>query len=581
MLKKLSILLLALVLTLSFVACSSDKSTDDGEKDTTSKTKDAKDLPTVVWYNIGDAPADLPSVNKRLSDLVRDRIGANVEIRHIGYGDYTAKIGTMLAAGDDMDMVFAANWAANFTQNALDGYFVDLNTLKEYMPETIDLVNPALKTGASFDGALYGISTNKEVGWDNYIFIVEEEVAFLDSGDVKVPLTNANKIAADGSATEVTFAEYIVQDRIHAIAPELRIKDFVHPLVHAAVDAYRALGVTVVNGNTNLNDPNYVTVYQASAKTALADIVGGFDAIPEAQNFIGINAFDKNASEYKMLVDTSHPLYEAAKETARSLDTLIKSGDVRVFNTNDTAFNGKDHRFLFETRAAFPYWGVQLTNDYSSEGNTKTISQYSFVPAWTGGSDPGVVTAIPVHSKNKEETAKFIELVNTDQEVRTTVAYGVEGVHWNYVDHTDDITGNSYTAADKLYFERTEKGKSDYAVGVYTQGNFFVLPLQKGEPANKWEVFLANYTPNTTGKLPFEGLNFSASSGFRLDLTSPDMQSAVAAFASEYEKYNLFFLDNADFEEKWAELEALKEDNNGQKLVEEINKQYKEFLANK
>lgn len=590
MLKKLLILAMAMILTFSFASCSPKEETSNGnttgnsenkKDDTETKNVDPKDLPTVVWYNIGDAPADLPAVNERLSELVRDRIGANVEIRHIGYGDYTQKIGTMLAAGDEMDMVFAANWAANFTQNALDGYFVDLKTLAEHMGETINLVNPALKTGATFDGALYGISTNKEVGWDDYLFVVEEEVAFLDTGDVKVPLTDANRIAADGDAKEVTFAEYLNQDRINAIMPMKRPQDFLYPLVDAAADAYRALGVNVVSDNTNLSDPNHATVYVATFETHMNSMVGGIDPIREANSFVALEVYEDGADTFHLLADPESGIYDQVKASARKFDTMIKDGDIRMVGKDDTTFNGKEHRFLLETRSAFPYWGVQLTNDYSSEDNKKTVAQFRYMPAWTGGSDPGVVTSIPLQSENKVEAAKLIELINTDQEVRTTVAYGVEGVHWNYIDYTDEITGKSFTAADKKYFERTEKGKADYGVGVYTQGNFFVLPLQKGEPATKWDEFLATYTPNTTGELPYDGLNFSASSGFRLDLTSPDMQSALAAFASEYDKNNLFFFDTTDFDAKWANLEEMNEDKNVQALIEEINRQFAEFLESK
>lgn len=573
MLKKLSTLLLAVVMVVSLGAC--DNASNDGG----STNVNPEDLPTLVWYNIGDAPADLPAVNERLSDLVRDRIGANIEIRHIGYGDYTAKLGTMLAAGDDMDIMFAANWAGNFSQNALDGYFTDLNTLSEFMPQTLELVNPALKSGATFDGALYGLSTNKEVGWDNYMFIVEEEVAFLDTGDVKVPLTEASRMPADGDKSEVTFAEYIRQDRIDNIEPQRRHLDFLLPLLDAAADAYRALGVNIVDGNTNLNDPNYVTVYFATHESHINSFFNGVDGVAETKDMIALDAFDKEAKTFDFLFNPESPNYDVTKESVKAFDTMVKDGDVRVVMKEDTVFNGKEHRFFLEMRMAFPYWGIQLTNDYSSENNQKTVSQYSFTPAYTFAADPGVVNAIPVQSRHKEEAAKFLELLNTDQEVRSTAAYGVEGVHWHYIDYTDDVTGESFSAADKKYFERTEKGKTDYIVGVYTQGNFFVMPLQKGEPANKWDVFLAHYTPNKTGKLPYDGLTFSNSSGFRVDLTSAEMQSALAVYVSEFEKHNRFFTDTRDFEEKWAELEAIKDNPNAQALLAEINRQFAEFLV--
>ena len=58
-----------------------------------------------------------------------------MEINYIGWGDFQAKYPLVLAAGEDIDWIYTANWSFYF-QEAAKGAFLELtdSMLKENMP---------------------------------------------------------------------------------------------------------------------------------------------------------------------------------------------------------------------------------------------------------------------------------------------------------------------------------------------------------------------------------------------------------------------------------------------------------------
>ena len=49
----------------------------------------------------------------------------------------------------------------------------------------------------------------------------------------------------------------------------------------------------------------------------------------------------------------------------------------------------------------------------------------------TNGSTTGSMIAVSSNSKNKEKSVEFLNLLNTDKELRNLLNYGIEGTHYN------------------------------------------------------------------------------------------------------------------------------------------------------
>jgi putative aldouronate transport system substrate-binding protein len=72
----------------------------------------------IVGYLLGAAPAGMPEVMDRLNDMLKAEINATMEIRYIGWGDFQSKYPLVLAAGEDIDWIYTANWAFYFQEAA-------------------------------------------------------------------------------------------------------------------------------------------------------------------------------------------------------------------------------------------------------------------------------------------------------------------------------------------------------------------------------------------------------------------------------------------------------------------------------
>lgn len=95
----------------------------------------------IIGYLLGAAPAGMPAVMQALNQKLKADINATMEINYIGWGDFQAKYPLVLAAGEDIDWIFTANWSFYF-QEAAKGAFYELTDamLKQNMPKHYKLL---------------------------------------------------------------------------------------------------------------------------------------------------------------------------------------------------------------------------------------------------------------------------------------------------------------------------------------------------------------------------------------------------------------------------------------------------------
>ena len=115
----------------------------------------------IVGYLLGAAPAGMPEVMEQLNDKLKADLNMTMEIRHIGWGDFQAKYPLVLAAGDDIDWIFTANWAFYF-QEAAKGAFYELTDemFQEYMPLHYAALAKHAYNEMKVDGKMYMIPTS-------------------------------------------------------------------------------------------------------------------------------------------------------------------------------------------------------------------------------------------------------------------------------------------------------------------------------------------------------------------------------------------------------------------------------------
>lgn len=156
--KKLVALATCAIITTSAILTGCGKST--GESSNGDK------LTTLTWYAIGEEPKDLDKVLAEANKYLEEKINVNLDMKYIGFGDYSQKMSVVINSGEDYDLAFTCSWAGDYLGNSRKGAFLELNDYLDSdagktLKETVD---QRFWEGATIDGKIYGVPNQKELG---------------------------------------------------------------------------------------------------------------------------------------------------------------------------------------------------------------------------------------------------------------------------------------------------------------------------------------------------------------------------------------------------------------------------------
>lgn len=111
---------------------------------------------------MGAPQEDEEAVEAAMNEYLKDKINCAVDIMPIGWGEYKQNTNMMIAAGEQLDLMFTASWYDYFS-NVEKKAFVPLDDLlAEHGQGILEVLPDYLIEGPKVDGELYGVSTNKE-----------------------------------------------------------------------------------------------------------------------------------------------------------------------------------------------------------------------------------------------------------------------------------------------------------------------------------------------------------------------------------------------------------------------------------
>ncbi len=248
------------------------------------------------------------------------------------------------------------------------------------------------------------------------------------------------------------------------------------------------------------------------------------------------------------LVDT--PEYLEACKTANK---LYKEGLVKkdIMTATDFEQRLKDGKTFCYVDFLKPGKAEETAANFDFE-----LAQAPVTDIWEeNGAGTGSMLAISRTSKNPERVMRFVELLNTDKYLNNLINFGIEGKHYKKIDDkTIEIVDNTpYTLQGYQWM----------------QGNVFLNYLTEGEAPDKMEK-LAEFNKNAKKPLDY---------GFKFDKTPVQMEiAAVSTVMSEYRKQVI--MGSMDPEPIMKEYSAKLKTAGIDKIIEEAQKQYDEFLAN-
>ncbi|WP_297522676.1 ABC transporter substrate-binding protein [uncultured Clostridium sp.] len=155
--KILSMLLVCLVATGTLAGCGSDAKSSGG------KTAD-KEITTLKWYTIGQEPIDKDLVVAEANKYLGEKIGVNIDMNFIDYGDYTQKMSVIMNTGENYDLAFTCSWAGDYLGNARKGAFIELDPYLDNIGKDMkDEIDQRFWDGAKVDGKTYAVPNQKEI----------------------------------------------------------------------------------------------------------------------------------------------------------------------------------------------------------------------------------------------------------------------------------------------------------------------------------------------------------------------------------------------------------------------------------
>ena len=350
----------------------------------------------INWY-IGSQPpndADLKIVNDALNENLMEKINCKVKITYMTSPDWVAKMGTMLASGEDCGIVgFGSQSKSDYVIESQRGSYYPMNEfLDTFAADTKALFPDGVWEGMKVNGNIYGIPSKKDNGY--FISLIYNADMVEESG---INLDDYH-YSNFRDLEELFYDMKEWRDEAH---PEM--KDY--PIVwnNNLIYPYNFAFETFLNDS-----------YMAVANIDGIMDVEGYDT-ETVFNFYDTPEFLEFCLQKQKLVADGIYLYD-----------YTDKDDLRKPNNGVCFFIGWGYTYMQEHLFSDAWTSKMVMSDHIW---TETNNYYS------------AGTAISANCKNPERAMMVLNLVNTDPFVATLMRFGVQGVHWDY-DANGEMTFN-------------------------------------------------------------------------------------------------------------------------------------------
>lgn len=363
---------------------------------------DTSERVDLVFYVMGDAPADEQLVEDKLNEILLEKLNATVDFQFSTWTDFAQKYNLELTSAN-ADLIYIANWIG-YSTLAASGAFEELDDL-------LDTVAPALRETVG-ETYLDGCRVNGKI--------------------YAVPSAWAEYVSAGIKYREDLREKY-----------DLPVPDSVENL-----EAY-LLGIQE-------NDPNQGLLTPTTEESQ------GFSTAFDAAWIFNIKYpwAVTNGGNYGLVINNDNPSemceYWWSEDFEEDMRTLKRWADYGFWSksalsdtNNSEAY--KSGQCVAELAGQNPNKQIAAIQDFEKE-HPDWESEYIAYGEVTGVIYPADVTqngtAIVRGCKNPERAMAVLQLLMTDKDVNRLVQYGIEGVHYEL-----DDDGIYHNISDKFAYE--------------------------------------------------------------------------------------------------------------------------------
>ena len=447
----------------------------------------------LVYYTIGPEDQDLGMVNEKLNEVLSEKYGFTVDYRKLDWNIYGDKITDYLNLNEKMDVVFASSvQQGDYVGNARNGAWYPLDDFLEGEGRALYETIPEIWwEGARINGHIYGVPTSKEMS------AVEQWMYSKELVDkYQIDIESIERL----EDLEPVFAE------IKEKEPEYTVMEL------------------------NQYSSNFWTVY-------------GYEYIIDYQIPLMVNSLDENVELFNIMET------EEGEQVLRTLRKYYLAGYInRDAPIRESQTLQKGEKVFWRHAQGGPYAELEWSKQRGYEVTAKIMGPVII----NTESLRGAYMCVNASSDEPEEACRFLMAVNTDEEVRNLLAYGIEGEHYT-------LTGDG----------QAEVQKDTYAGINYTQGNYFLLHTRTDQPLDLWEKF----REFNDSAIPSETLFF--------EMDTSEIEEEIAAVRKVAEKFYPALMTGSVDVDEYLPLYREELRNAGiEKIREELQKQLTQWKKN-
>ncbi|MEO3944295.1 ABC transporter substrate-binding protein [Gorillibacterium sp. CAU 1737] len=441
---------LALVLSTTMVlgACGSKSSSSNSPEaskaptasaTTASGAIDTSKPVTLKMVFVGPKPVDYDTVFAEVNKKLQEKINATIDGEFLDWSDWAQKYPLKLAANENFDMIYAANWAG-YNDQALKGGFLELtdDILKKFTPQTWKNM-PEVNWGqAKVKGKLYMVPQNRGES-------VEKLILYREDLRKKYNLPEINSPEA--------YATYLKT----IAANEKGVAPF-----------------TPETGDWKLHNLDRVLLKQQYDWNMLDfDLPVGFkmdDATGKIFNVYETPEFKNLVTYYKDLADNN----------AWSKNVLNNKNDHQQdFKEGKTASIthnlGTLSSIMTEMRRNNSPYEVALADVTPDKKKSQAVATQNGI-------------AVHATSKNWERSLMAIDLLQNDKEIHDLIMYGIPGTHY------EQVGDDKYKNLDK---SANYTGFSNWGFNSPLNRDDAAFPEEGTKLTDKWNSEIYHYQLET------------------------------------------------------------------------------------
>jgi len=388
---------------------------------------------------VGPKPIDYDSVFAEINKKLKESINATIEGEFLDWSDWAQKYPLKLAANEDFDLIYSANWAG-YNDQAMKGGFLELteDMLAQYMPQTWEAMPKVSWDQAKVNGKLYMVPQNSGESVEKLILYREDLRKKYNLPEIDSPESYANylKTIAKNEKGIVPFTPETGDWKYHNLDRVL------------------------------LKQQNEWNMFDLDMPFAfkLKDPTGQVFNVYETQEF-------KDLANYYKDLAANNAWSKNALNSKNDHQQDFKQGKTASITHN----NGTLGSLMALMRQENSPYEVALAD--INRGKAKSVA----ISTQNG-------TSIHATSKNVERALMFIDLMQNDRELHDLMMYGIEGVHY------EKVGDDKYQATDK---NPNFTGFSNWDFNSPLNRDNVDFPQEASDLVKSWESQVYHYPLET------------------------------------------------------------------------------------